>query len=173
MTEDSEASVPTARRAPQHVRLFPVDDAYEHLCILTLLPSLGPLHLMLADALSPHGSNATLASVGTLSEGFERFVTSPLYLVGYVRWDARSDQSSFVKRSLQQLSGRNPTTRLRASVSSLLRVGRYTAKWRRNAVARCWPTPEEHMPSGLDRVRVGLISTVITSELSRNPALRS
>ena len=43
---------------------------------------------MLADALSPHGSNATLASVGTLSEGFERFVTSPLYLVGYVRWDA-------------------------------------------------------------------------------------
>jgi len=60
-----------------------------------------------ADALSPHGSNATLASVGTFSEGFERFVTSPLYLVGYVRWDARSDQSSFVKQSLQQLSGRN------------------------------------------------------------------
>ena len=57
-----------------------------------LLSSLGPLHLMLADALSPHGSNATLASVGTLSEGFERFVTSPLYLVGYVRWDARSDR---------------------------------------------------------------------------------
>ena len=99
-------------RAPQHVRLFPVDDAYEHLCILTLLPSLGPLHLMLADALSPHGSNATLASVGTLSEGFERFVTSPLYLVGYVRWDARSDQSSFVKQSFQQLSGRNPRNRL-------------------------------------------------------------
>jgi hypothetical protein len=45
---------------------------------------------------------------------FERFVTSPLFLVGYVRWDARSDQSSFVKRSLQQLSGRNPTTRLLA-----------------------------------------------------------
>jgi|SRR5271157_4562111 len=112
MTEDWEASVPTARRAPQHVRLFSRDDAYEHLCILTLLPSLGPHHLMLADALSPHGSNATLASVGTLSEGFERFVTSPLYVVGYVRWDARSDQSSFVKQSLQQLSGRNPRTRL-------------------------------------------------------------
>ena len=71
---------------------------------------------MLADALSPHGSNATLASVGTFSEGFERFVTSPLYLVGYVRWDARSDQSSFVKQSLQQLSGRNPTMRLRDKV---------------------------------------------------------
>jgi hypothetical protein len=114
MTEEWEAPVPTARRAPQHIRLFSADDAYEHLCILTLLPSLGPLHLMLADALSPHGSNATLASVGTLSEGFERFVTSPRYLVGYVRWDARSDQSSFVKQSLQQLSGRNPTTRLLA-----------------------------------------------------------
>src|SRR5271169_6456649 len=93
MTEEWEASVPTARRAPQHVRLFSADDAYEHLCILTLLPSLGPLHLMLADALSPHGSNATLASVGTLSEGFERFVTSPL-------------------------SGRNPTTRLRDNFAS-------------------------------------------------------
>jgi hypothetical protein len=90
---------------------FPVDDAYERLCILTLLPSLGPLHLMLADALSPHGSHATLASVGTLSEGFERFVTSPLYLVGYVRRDARFDQSSFVKRSLQQLSGRKSRKR--------------------------------------------------------------
>ena len=94
---------------------FPADDAYEHLCILTLLPSLGPLHLMLADALSPH-SNATLASVGTLSEGFERFVTSPLYLVGYARWDARSDQSSFVKQSLQQLSGRKSRNRLRGHV---------------------------------------------------------
>src|SRR5271157_5745386 len=72
---------------------------------------------MLADALSPHGSNATLASVGTLSEGFERFVTSPLYLVGYVRWDARSDQSSFVKRSFQQLSGRNPPSRFLAKDS--------------------------------------------------------
>ena len=118
MTEDWEASVPTASRAPQHVRLFPADDAYKHLCILTLLPSLGPLHLMLADALSPRGSTATLASVGTLSEGFERFVTSPLYLVGYVRWDARSNQSSFVKRSLQQLSGRNPSCRI-ASRKSL------------------------------------------------------
>ena len=57
-----------------------------------LLPSLSPLRLMLADTSSPRGSDATLASVGTLSEGFERFVASPLYLVGYVRWDAQSDQ---------------------------------------------------------------------------------
>jgi hypothetical protein len=33
---------------------------------------------MLADASLPGGSDATLASVGTLSEGFERFVASPL-----------------------------------------------------------------------------------------------
>ena len=124
MTEDWTASVPTASRAPQHVRLFPVDDAYEHLCILTLLPSLGPLHLMLADALWPHGSNATLASVGTLSEGFERFVTSPLYLVGYAQWDARFDRSSFVKQSLQQLSGRKSRNRLRGHVSEEDLAGR-------------------------------------------------
>jgi hypothetical protein len=68
----------TARRAPQHVRLSSADDAYEHLCILTLLPSLGPLHLMLADTPWPQGFGAILADVGTLSEGFERSVASPL-----------------------------------------------------------------------------------------------
>jgi hypothetical protein len=112
MTEKSEASVPTARRAPQHVRLSWRDDAYEHLCILTLLPSLAPLHRMLADTSSPRGSDAALASVGSLSEGFERFVTSPLYLVGYVRWDARSDRFLLVKQSFQQLSGRSPISPL-------------------------------------------------------------
>ena len=85
MTENPEASVLTARRAAQHIRLSRANDAYEHSYILTLLPSLGPLRLMLADTSSPRGSDATLASVGTLSEGFERFVASPLYLVGYVR----------------------------------------------------------------------------------------
>ncbi len=68
----------TARRAAQHVRLSSADDAYEHLCILTLLSSLGPLHLMLADTPWPHGFGAALASVGTSSEGFERSVASPL-----------------------------------------------------------------------------------------------
>jgi len=78
MTEEPEASALTARRATQHVRLSSADDAYEHLCILTLLSSLGPLHLMLADTSSPRGSDAILANVGTLSEGFERSVASPL-----------------------------------------------------------------------------------------------
>src|SRR6266480_396642 len=49
-----------------------------HLCILTLLSSLAPLHLMLADTPWPHGFGATLANVGPLSEGFERSVASPL-----------------------------------------------------------------------------------------------
>lgn len=115
MTEEPEDSVLTARRAPQHVRLSSADDAYEHLCILTLLPSLAPLHLMLADTPWPHGFGATLANVGPLSEGFERFVASPLYLVGYVRWDARSDRYLLVKQSFQQLSGRTPVSRLTRS----------------------------------------------------------
>src|SRR6266481_9602244 len=64
MTENPEASVLTARRAAQHFRLFRANDAYEHLCILTLLPSLAPLHLMLADTPWPHGFGATLTNVG-------------------------------------------------------------------------------------------------------------
>ena len=47
---------------------------------------------MLADAPWPLGSGDNLAVVGTLSEGFGRIVASPPYLVGYVRWDARSDR---------------------------------------------------------------------------------
>jgi len=78
MTTDTGTAVPTAKRAAQHIRLPRGYDAYVCLCILTLPPSLGPLRLMLADAPLPHGSGATLASVGTLSEGFERFVASPL-----------------------------------------------------------------------------------------------
>jgi len=78
MAEDPEASVLTAKRAAQHVRLSRANDAYEHLCILTLPPSLAPLHLMLADTPWPHGFGATLANVGPLSEGFERSVASPL-----------------------------------------------------------------------------------------------
>ena len=69
MTENPEASVLTATRAAQHFRLFRANDAYEHLCILTLLPSLAPLHLMLADTPWPHGFGAALASVDTFSKG--------------------------------------------------------------------------------------------------------
>src|SRR5207245_1617671 len=92
MDENPEASVLTAKRAAQHVRLSRANDAYEHLCILTLLPSLAPLHLMLADTPWPHGSDAILANVGPLSEGFERSVTSPLQPRRLRAMDAQSDR---------------------------------------------------------------------------------
>jgi hypothetical protein len=78
MTEEPTHSVPTARRTAQQLRFSKVDDAYEHSYILTLLSSLGPLHIVLVDAPSPRGSDATLAGMGTLSEGSERFVAAPL-----------------------------------------------------------------------------------------------
>ena len=58
---------------------------------------------MLAVAPLPRGSGADLAVVSTLSEGFERFVASPLDLVGYVRWDVRSDRFLLFRQSFQQL----------------------------------------------------------------------
>ena len=35
------------------------------------------------------------------------------------------------------------------------------------AFTRCWPTPEEHIPSGLDRVRVGLFTPAIIFRFGR------
>src|SRR5712675_89227 len=93
MTEKPEASVLTARRAAQHVRLFRANDAYEHLYILIVRSSLGPS--------PPNAGRYTVASRfrrRSCERGYifprapEQFVTSPLCLVGYVRWDARSDR---------------------------------------------------------------------------------
>src|SRR5215469_14734905 len=59
---------------------------------------------MLVDASLPRGSDANLVVVGSLSEGFGRIVISPPYLVGYVRWDARTNQDHLlVRQSFQQL----------------------------------------------------------------------
>src|SRR5713226_5796847 len=93
MTENPEASVLTARRAAQHVRLSSADDACEHLYILIVRSSLGPS--------PPNAGRYTVASRfrrRSCERGYifprapEQFVTSPLCLVGYVRWDARSDR---------------------------------------------------------------------------------
>src|ERR1700674_4082520 len=93
MTEKPEASVLTARRAAQHFRLSSADDACEHLYILTVRSSLGPS--------PPNAGRYTVASrfrCRSCERGYifprapEQFVTSPLCLVGYVRWDARSDR---------------------------------------------------------------------------------
>src|SRR6202140_5582698 len=92
MTEKPEASVLTARRAAQHFRLSSADDACEHLYILIVRSSLGPS--------PPNAGRYTVASVSApllrawihFPRAPEQFVTSPLCLVGYVRWDARSDR---------------------------------------------------------------------------------
>jgi len=111
MTEYEEASVLTAKRAAQHIRLSRGNDVYERLCILTMLSSLGPLHLMLADTPWPHGFGAILADVGTLSEGFERFVASPLRprrlrAMGCTVWSGPPCQT-IISNSF---TGRNPRT---------------------------------------------------------------
>jgi len=43
--------------------------------------------------------------------------------------------------------------------------GAFYVKLACRAVTRCRPTPEEHIPSGLDRVRVGLLSLAIVKGL--------
>ncbi|SRR6266576_6445500 len=91
MTEKPEASVLTARRAAQLVRLSSADDACEHLYILIVRSSLGPS--------PPNAGRYTVASrfrCRTYARGYifprapERFVASPLCLVGYVRWQMTS-----------------------------------------------------------------------------------
>jgi len=54
------------------------------------------------------GSDATLASVGPLSEGFERLLPRRSNLVAYVRWTHGLIDFPPVRQSFQQLSGRTP-----------------------------------------------------------------
>jgi len=58
--------------------LLSMNNHFNSFQFAALLSSLGPLHIVLVDAPSPRGSDATLAGMGTLSEGFERFVAAPL-----------------------------------------------------------------------------------------------
>ena len=114
MTEEPEASVLTARRATQHFRLSSSDDAYEHLYILIVRSSLGPS--------PPNAGRYTVASrfrCRSCERGYifprapEQFVTSPLCLVGYVRWDARSDRVPPLQTIIfSSFTGRTPVIRL-------------------------------------------------------------
>jgi len=114
MTAESKAAVLTARRAAQHIRLFEPNDAYECLCILTVLPEPSPvsalcwqIHRRLAVLVPllrvwvhcPRASNGLLPRRSNL--------------VGYVQWGARFDRfllcqtimsSSFSGRSLTGFS---------------------------------------------------------------------
>jgi hypothetical protein len=113
MTEKPEASVLTARRAAQHFRLSSADDACEHLYILTVRSSLGPS--------PPNAGRYTVASrfrCRSCERGYifprapEQFVASPLCLVGYVRWDARSDRVPPLQTIIfSSFTGRTPVCR--------------------------------------------------------------
>src|SRR5258707_6620915 len=117
MTEKPEASVLTARRATQHFRLSSRDDACEHLNILIMRSSLGPS--------PPNAGRYTVASrfrCRSCERGYifprapERFVTSPLCLVGYARWDARSDQVPPLQTIIfSSFTGRTPAARQRSN----------------------------------------------------------
>ena len=61
---------------------------------------------MLAVAPLPRGSDADLAVVSTLFEGYSTVRCLAALPRDYVRWDERSDRSSFARQSIQQLSGR-------------------------------------------------------------------
>jgi hypothetical protein len=113
MTEKPEASVLTARRATQHFRLSSADDASEHLYILTVRSSLGPS--------PPNAGRYTVASrfrCRSCERGYifprapEQFVASPPCLVGYVRWDARSDRVPPLQTIIySSFPGRTPACR--------------------------------------------------------------
>src|SRR6202521_4221156 len=109
MTAEPGAAVLTARRAAQHIRLFESNDAYECLCNLTIFIKPSPISalcwqihrrltvlvpLLRAWVHCPRASNGLLPRRSNL--------------VGYVRWDARSDQSSLYRQSIQQLYRSQP-----------------------------------------------------------------
>ena len=131
ITEKPEASVLTARRAAQHFRLSSSDDAYEHLYILIVRSSLGPS--------PPNAGRYTVASrfrCRSCERGYifprapEQFVTSPLCLVGYVRWDARSDRVPPLQTIIfSSFTGRTPVRRL----IRLNRILRYLIRARHNS----------------------------------------
>jgi hypothetical protein len=72
---------------------------------------------MLADTPWPRGFGAALASVDTFfPRAPEQFVASPLCLVGYVRWDARSDRVPPLQTIIfSSFTGRTPVSRLHKS----------------------------------------------------------
>src|SRR5260370_35530985 len=111
MAEEPEASALTARRAAQHVRLSSADDACEHLYILT--PTIKPrpvstLCWQIHRGLG--GSGPVLRGWIHFSRAPEQFVASPLWLVGYVRWDARSDRVPPLQTIIfSSFTGRTPS----------------------------------------------------------------
>src|SRR5215469_10398048 len=102
MTGEAKAPVLTAGRAPQHIRLFETYDAYKRLYSLTVPPSLAP---------SPRYARRYTASSRLRCHFFRVWVhcrraSNGLLprrsnLLGYVRWDARSDRFLLARQSFQ------------------------------------------------------------------------
>ncbi len=101
MTADTRAAVLTARRAAQHFRLSVPHDAYEYLCILTLLPEPSPVSALCWQM---HRLLTVLVSLLRVWVHCPRASNGPLprrsNLVGYVQWDAQFDRFLLVKQSL-------------------------------------------------------------------------
>ena len=101
MTADARAAVLTARRAAQHFRLSVPHDAYEYLCILTILPEPRPVSALCWQI---HRCLAVSVPLLRVWVHCPRASNGPLprrsYLVGYAQWDARFNQCLLVKQSV-------------------------------------------------------------------------
>jgi hypothetical protein len=116
MTEKAKASVLTARRAPQHIRLSEADDACKRLCILANAIKPSPVSALCWQI---HRRLAVLVPSSHLWVRCPRASNGLLprrsYLIGYIRWDGWFDRfllcqtiisSSFPGRSLLCLLSR-------------------------------------------------------------------
>src|SRR5215472_4668416 len=105
MTGEAKAPVLTAKRAPQHIRLFETYDACKRLYNLTRTTKPSPVSalcsqihrfLTVAMPLFRVWVHCQRASNGLLPRRSN--------LLGYVRWGARSDRFLLARQSIQQLS---------------------------------------------------------------------
>src|SRR6516164_4771410 len=149
MTAELGTAVLTARRTAQHIRLSESNDAYEHLCILTLTTKPRPvsalcwqIHPLLAVRVPPLRVwvHCPRASNGLLPRRSN--------LVGYVRWDERSNQSSF------QTINSNSFTRSQPSGILLAHLADQISDLARNEMtsglaAPHFPGPEEAKPDAM------------------------
>src|SRR5580693_10147773 len=127
MTTESKAAVLTARRATQHIRLFKPNDAYECLCILTVLPEPSPVSALCWQI---HRRLAVLVPLARVWVHCPRASNGLLprrsNLVGYLQWDARFLLcqtvmfSSFSGRSFMTFSQKPTTQNLRIDPRRLM-----------------------------------------------------
>ena len=105
MTGKLRVPVPSAKRATQHIRLPNDNDAYKHSYILAIPSSLAPLRpyagrYAVASRLQRQSCDCGIHC----SRASDGLLPPRPYLVGCVRWDARSNQAHLlVRQSLQQL----------------------------------------------------------------------